>query len=258
MEFRKPRLVLFGISALALASVASTSGAIQGQPLEQSQGQPQKPPYTLAEYLTASTDLFDHLITVPDPQDKIKLLDDFTVRYPAADYPARAASQTLALSGRIYREYFLAYFSLRDYPRALNYLDKLIALGDVVPIQGRNLQDLIVRAQIYLLHCADDVLATHEAYARTKDSAAKGLQALNQPEGKPSGLTDDEFAERKKNIEMLFNSELAIAESGLHGDKSPNEACKAAPDAVFALEGVSFDQMIDDIKSQKRQEPRVR
>jgi hypothetical protein len=137
-----------------------------------------------------------------DAQAKIKLLDDFTAQYP--DSP---------LLPEAYTDYYLAYFSLKNYPETIAYADKLVALGDKVDAGSRILA-LVSREIAYSEDCADSALQTPAALAKTKEAAAQGLQLLSQwqkpvnpptnaavnvnmSNGTTGDLTDEQFALEK-------------------------------------------------------------
>jgi hypothetical protein len=44
-----------------------------------------------------------------------------------------------SLLQQIYRDYYQAYFSTENYPKVIEYADKLVALGDTVDIDSRML-----------------------------------------------------------------------------------------------------------------------
>jgi hypothetical protein len=78
------------------------------------QNQPQKPSYTLAEY-----NAFRVVSAETNPQVRIKLVDDFTARFPHS-----------VLMGFMYQNYSVTSFGLKNYPQAVVYADKFLALGD--------------------------------------------------------------------------------------------------------------------------------
>jgi hypothetical protein len=77
----------------------------------------------------------------------------------------------------------------------------------------------------------DKALQTPESYTKAKDAAAQGLQTLNQWQ-KPQNMADDQFANNKKGLAVLFNSVAGIAESGLKDYKGAADSYKA----VLALD----------------------
>ena len=134
------------------------------------------------------------------------------------------------------RDYYLSYYALKNYPQTIDYVDKLLALGDKLPgglDLGSKLEALIARGQAYFLGSGDKALQTPEEYTKAKDAAAVGLQTLGQwqkpqPAAGAAGMTDDQFAAQKKSIGILFNSVAGLANSGL-------KDYKAAADSYLAV-----------------------
>ncbi len=118
-----------GLIAVVLAgsSVAKTWAAPQDAAA--------KPAYTLAEY-----NAYQAAHAEKDPQAKIKALDDFVSKYPM--------SALFAL--RLSRLHYLSYYQLKNYPQTLDYVDKLLALGDKIDL-GTRLESLVARAQAYFV-----------------------------------------------------------------------------------------------------------
>jgi len=225
----KPACKWVSVTFIAAALVMSAAAATWAAPQEQ-QAQA-KPNYTLAEY-NAYMDAHGE----KDPQARIKKLDDFVMKFPGS-----------ALMMYIYGDYDATYFSLKNYPKTIEYVDKLLALP-MVDI-GTRLQTLGYRAQASLYGSGEKELQTPEAYTKSKDAAAQGLQTLGQWQ-KPANMTDDQFANNKKVLGVLFNSVAGIAESGLKDYKSAADSYKAVlaldpTDAVthFRL-GVAFLQQM--------------
>ena len=122
---------------------------------------------------------------------KIKALDDFVGKYPMSDLLQFA-----------YNDYYLTYLALKNYPQAITYVDKLLALGDKINATAR-LTALVARAQAFSAGSADKTLQTPEQYTKTRDAATQGLAILAKYE-KPANMTDEQFAGTKKNIGMLL------------------------------------------------------
>lgn len=178
------------------------------------QQQQQKPAYTLAEY-----NAYQAAHNEKDPQAKIKALDDFVSKYPMS-----------ALLPYVYRDYYLTYYSLKNYPQTIDYVDKLLALGEKIDL-GTKLEGLVARAQAYFVASGDKALQTPEQETKAKDAAAQGLQVLGQWM-KPQNMTDDQFAMQKKSIGILFNSVAGIAESASKDFKGAEASYKG----VLALD----------------------
>lgn len=181
-----------------------------------------------------------------DARSKIKLLDDFAARYPDSAQMPDA-----------YRDYYATYFSLEDYPRAIQYADKLVGLGDKVDLNSRILA-LLTREVAYFADCNDPALRTPEAYTQARDAGKEGLRMLGQWL-KPENLTDDQFASEKKSFEIILSNVAAMGESGLEGRPVSCLAPKLPPGAnLTGNDGRVFNRMIKDILEQQRQSPRVR
>jgi tetratricopeptide (TPR) repeat protein len=197
-------------AALVVGAAAATWAAPQDQ-------QQQKPNYTLAEY-----NAYQAAHSEKDPQMKLKDLDDFVMKFPGS-----------ALSFYAYGDYFQTYYALKNYPKTIEYVDKLLALPDAAkPEQiGTRLQSLGFRAQAMLYGSGDKTLQTSEAYTKAKDSAALGLQTVSQWQ-KPANMSDEQYATTKKGMGVLFNSVAGIAESGLKDYKGAADSYKA----VLALD----------------------
>ena len=205
----KPACKWLSVAFIATALVICAAAATWAAPQEQQA----KPNYTLAEY-----NAYQDAHGDKDPQAKIKKLDDFVMKFPSS-----------ALTMYIYGDYYSTYYALKDYPKTVEYVDKLLALPMVD--LGTKLQSLGYRAQAMLYGSGDKALQTPEAYTKAKDAAAQGLQTLNQWQ-KPQNMSDEQFTTNKKGLGVLFNSVAGIAESGLKDYKSAADSYKA----VLALD----------------------
>lgn len=194
--------VRVGCLSLALSTAGSIAWSAP-------QDQQQKPNYTLPEY-----NAYKAAEQEKDPQTKIKMLDDFIAKYPTPDQ----------LTPYIYQDYYLTYYTLRNYSQTIAYADKLLALPNV---QAMRLRALVARAEAYIAASNDKTFQTQEAYTKAKDTSLQGLQELNQLQ-KSQNMTDDQFATQKKSIALYFNSVAGIAETGLKDYKSAVDSYKAA------------------------------
>ena len=79
-----------------------------------------KPGYSLAEY-----NQYQAADKEPNPQQKIKALDDFVKAYPNS-----------TLMPYIYRDYYTTYMALKNFAQAIEYADRMIALGDKIDTTG--------------------------------------------------------------------------------------------------------------------------
>ncbi|HEY1865498.1 MAG TPA: hypothetical protein VGG55_00410 [Candidatus Acidoferrales bacterium] len=238
---RQRKLINTGLAAAVLLAGAAAWAVPQNQP--------QTPTPAERNAYQAARD-------ESDAQAKIKLLDDFTTQYP--DSP---------LLPETYADYYLAYFSLKNYSETIAYADKLVALGDKVD-PGSRIVALVSREIAYSEGCADSALQTPEALAKTKDAAAQGLQMLsewqkpadlpantpinvNMPNSTPVNLTNEQFAAQKRTFGIIFNQVAGVAEAGLKGG---TVNCAPPP----PIDPANFERMIEDLKALDRQGPRVR
>jgi len=192
----------------------------------------QKPAYTLAEY-----NAFQAAHNDQNAQTKIKALDDFVAKYPMS-----------ALLPYVYRDYYLAYYQQKNYAQTLAYVDKLLALGDKVDF-GSRLEAMVARGQAFYAGSGDKSLQTPEQYTKARETSAQGIEALSKWM-KPEKMTDEQFAQQKKSIGIVFNLVAGIAASGLKDYKGAVDSYKGAlaldpNDAVTHYRlGVAYLQMM--------------
>ena len=146
-------------------------------------------PYTMAEYNS-----YQAAAAEKNPAAQIKLLDDFTAKYP-----------TSALLNYIYPLYYNNYFAQKNYPKAIEYTDKLIALGDKVS-PGDLYSAYYVRAAAY-----NNIQNPDPSTSKAARTAA--LAALKVVDQIPKPDTEDaaKFAQEKKTSILLFNGTCANA-----------------------------------------------
>jgi hypothetical protein len=134
------------ITGLAIAAALSLNlGAAVGTRARTTQAPPAgqdaagaKPQYTMAEYNSYQAAAADK-----NPASQVKALDDFVAKYPNS-----------ALLIYIYPLYYQAYSQLKNYPKVIEYADKLAALGEKAD-QGARYQALYARAFAYNAMIAD-------------------------------------------------------------------------------------------------------
>jgi hypothetical protein len=68
-------------------------------------------------------------------------------------------------------------------------------------------------------------------------------------------MTDQQFSANREDIGNLFNSVLQFVDARLKG---ADDSCKAPPEVPNPPNPLRFDQMINDLKTEQRQSPRVR
>lgn len=172
-----------------------------------------------------------------DAQAQIKLLDDFSAKYPQS-----------AVMPEAYRDYYEAYFRIGEYPQAIDYADKLVALGDKAGIDMRVLA-ILTREVAYSADCSQPELRTQDAYTRARDAGKQGL-ALFPQWRKPENLTQEQFAAEKKSFGIIL---AHVAQMGAAGLAGRSIGCPSNPP-----DPGNFNQMIRDIQEQEQQTPDVR
>jgi tetratricopeptide (TPR) repeat protein len=176
------------IAALCLA-IGGASNALAQAPANQDAAAGQQK-YTMAEY-----NAYQACNAEKNPQAQIKCLDDFVAKYPNS-----------ALLVYIYPLYYNAYSQLKNWPKVIEYADKLLAMGDKVEPPIRY-QAYYARAFAYsnLPPNSPDV----QAQAPKACEAAKaGLKTLNELK-KPDNMSDQDFEKQKQQPAILFNYTLA-------------------------------------------------
>lgn len=178
--------------ALAMGSGAGKLRAAPQAPADQA-----KPAYTLAEY-----NQYQAADKETNPQQKVKLLDDFVKAYPNS-----------SLMPYVYRDYYSTYMALKNFAQAIEYADRMIGLGDKIDSTGR-LEAYYTRAQAYYLGSAGKDLQTPDALTKARDAALAGLKAVDDLK-KPDAAPADQFEQQKKGVKVLFNAVAALASTNM-------------------------------------------
>src|ERR1700680_754758 len=152
-----------------------------------------KPGYSLAEY-----NQYQAADKEANPQQKIKLLDDFVKAYPNS-----------TLMPYVYRDYYTTYMALKNFAQVIEYADRMIALGDKIDATGR-LEAYYTRAKAFYLGMADKAMQTPDALTKARDGALAGLKALEDLK-KPDNVPADQFEQQKKGVKVLFNAVAALS-----------------------------------------------
>jgi tetratricopeptide (TPR) repeat protein len=179
--------------ALGIGTGAAKLWAAPQAPADQA-----KPAYSLAEY-----NQYQAADKETNPQQKIKLLDDFVKAYPNS-----------SLMPYVYRDYYTTYMALKNFAQAIEYADRMIALGDKIDAQGR-LEAYYTRAQAFYLGVAGDkTLQTPDALTKARDGAIAGLKAVDDLK-KPDNADATQFENQKKGVKVLFNAVAAQASTNM-------------------------------------------
>ena len=185
------------------------AGTGTGRLLAAPQDAQQKPAYTLAEY-----NAYKAADAEQNPQQRIKLLDDFVKQYPAS-----------TLLPYIYRAYYLTNYALKNYAGTLEYADRQIALGDKIDAQGR-LEAEVARAQAYYVGSSEKPLQTADVQTKARDAAGQGLKTLDEWK-KPEAMAQDAYDQTKKGYTVLFNTIAAMTSMSLKDYPSAATSYKA-------------------------------
>jgi hypothetical protein len=176
--------------------------------------QDQKPSYTIPEY-----NAFQAANAEKDPAAKIKLLDDFVAKYPSS-----------TLLQYVYQLYYQAYMQTKNYPKTIEYADKLVAMGDKVD-PAVLLQALQARVQAFSgLQLNPSAPDANDQLAKERDAALQGaklLEAFPKP-ATAAKMSDDDFAKQKKPGIAFFDSSAGAAALQMKDYPGAVNAFKAA------------------------------
>ncbi len=155
---------------VAPASAQDAGGAAGGQK------------YTMAEY-----NAYQAAAAEKNPAAQVKLLDDFVSKYPNS-----------ALLNYIYPLYYKNYGAQKNFPKTIEYTDKLLTLGDKASPAERY-EAYSVRAYAYNnIQNPDPVMAK-----AAHDAALAGVKSVDAVP-KPDGVDEAKFNEQKKQSIIFF------------------------------------------------------
>src|ERR1700736_6727818 len=174
------------IAALCLA-ISGASSAFAQAPAGQDAAAGQK--YTMAEYNS-----YQACAAEKNPTQQIKCLDDFVAKYPNS-----------ALLVYIYPLYYNAYSQLKNWPKVIEYADKLLALDKVEP--PIRYQAYYARAFAYS-NMAPNLPDVQAQAPKACEAAKAGLKTLNELK-KPDNMSEEDFNKQKQQPAILFNYTLA-------------------------------------------------
>lgn len=148
----------------------------------------QKPTYSYAEY-----NAYQAAAKETNPQQRVKLLDDFVSKFPKS-----------TLLPFVYQAYYQTYDELKQYDKVIEYADKLITSNDKVVADGMKLQALLARERAFDFSPPDPKAAdASQQFQTAQQYAQMGLGLLDKL-AKPAAMTDQQFAEEKKGPTALF------------------------------------------------------
>lgn len=190
------------LAALVVASLFSRPIAAQDAQANQ------QPTYTLPEYNAEQAAAAEK-----DPATKIKMLDAFVAQFPSS-----------TLMQYVYQFYYTAYYQQKNYAKAIEYADKLIALGDKADLTLR-VQALQARVQLFGLAFDPKAADAHDQLTKERDAALMGVKLFPDLTKQPnSKVTDDQV---KAGIAYL-EAAAGTADTALKDYPAAVEALKAA------------------------------
>jgi tetratricopeptide (TPR) repeat protein len=175
------------IAALCLA-ISGASNALAQAPASQDAAAGQQK-YTMAEY-----NAYQACAAEKNPQQQVKCLDDFVAKYPNS-----------ALLIYIYPLYYNAYSQLKNWPKVIEYADKLLAMDKVDP--PIRYQAYYARAFAYSNMPPNSPEVQNQA-PKACEAAKAGLKTLNELK-KPDNMSEEDFNKQKQQPAILFNYTLA-------------------------------------------------
>lgn len=138
--------------------------------------------YTMAEY-----NAYQAAAAEKNAAAQIKLLDDFVAKYPNS-----------ALLNYIYPLYYRNYGAQKNFPKTIEYCDKLLALGDKASPTDRY-DAYSVRAYAY-----NNIQNPDAAMAKAaRDAALAGVKSVDAVP-KPENTDDAKFSDDKKKSIIFF------------------------------------------------------
>jgi tetratricopeptide (TPR) repeat protein len=170
-----------------------------------------QPEYTMAEY-----NAYTAADSEKNPAQQIRLLDDFVQKYPNS-----------ALLSYVYRSYMRNYYGQKNYPKVIDYADKLLTLGNKADASMRH-EAYYARAFAFnsMSLSANDP-ATKDKALRAREAALAGLKALEDFK-KPDTMSAEDF-EKQVTLprRVLFNYAAASAAMLLKDYPGAMESYKA-------------------------------
>src|SRR3984957_6599250 len=173
----------------------------------------QKPSYTIPEY-----NAFQAATAEKDPAAKLKVLDDFVSKFPNS-----------TLLQYVYQLYYQTYFQMKNYPKAIEYADKLAAMGD----KGDGavvLGALKTRGQAFsAMPLNPQAPDANDQLTKERDAALQGAKLLEAyPKPAAAKMSDEDFAKQKKPGIAFFDSSAGAAALQLKDYPGAVNAFKAA------------------------------
>jgi eukaryotic-like serine/threonine-protein kinase len=160
---------------------------------------------------TAEHNGFKSVQAEKDEAHQIQRLDEFVSRFPNSEMLVDA-----------YTLYYRDYRELKNFPKVIEYADKLVALGDKADANAR-FQALYARAIAY-----DALRPTDPAQAQqAKEAAVRGLSTLSEIK-KPANVTEAAFVAERKPLMVYFGVTAGMASMTLKDYAGAIDSYRAA------------------------------
>ena len=207
MKRRILNLTAVILTALVWVSLFTQPIAVQAA------AQDQKPSYTIPEY-----NAFQAANAEKDPAAKIKLLDDFVSKFPSS-----------TLMQYVNQLYYQTYLQMKNYAKAIEYADKLVAMGDKVD-PAVVLGALQARVQAFsAMRMNPSAPDANDQLAKQRDAALQGAKLLEAfPKPATAKMSDEDFAKQKKPGIAFFDSSAGSAALQMKDYSGAVNAFKAA------------------------------
>ena len=167
-----------------------------------------KQAYTVPEYNAYQACAGDK-----NPASQIKCLDDFISKY-----------QNSALLVYVYPLEFQAYGAQKNFPKVIEFADKLIALGDKVEAAVRY-QAYYARAFAYT-NLPAQLQQDKDQATKAREAALAGLKTLGELK-KPDSMSEEDWNKQKQQPTTLFHYTAAVAAMAVKDCAGAVESYKA-------------------------------
>ncbi len=156
---------------------------------------------------------FTNCQTEKDPNGKVKCLDGFVKQFPNS-----------TLMQYVDEIYYQTYYQLKDYKKAIEYADKLVALGNKADL-ARRVQAIQARVQLFPYAYKAQSPGLQDQLTKQRDAALQGAKLLEQYKTAPgSKLTDAQY----KKFLNGFYAAAGYADLQLKNNTDAVQAFKSA------------------------------
>ncbi len=166
--------IAIAVAVLCVVPLAAWPAAAQAQG---TQGAQKSPSYTMPEY-----NQFTACQQEKDPASKVNCLDGFVKQFPNS-----------TLMQYVDLLYYQTYYQLKQYAKAIDYADKLVALGDKTEL-GSRISAAEFRVQVFPYAYNSKAPDYQDQLTKQRDGALQAVKLLQQYKAAPnSKLGDADF-----------------------------------------------------------------